>query len=113
MRRQFVAGAAEGAGAGLGQLLSQVGELTCQRVDLLLLANDDLVQLVEQVFAEAGLDFEIGQPLVDDLAGRVGGTGGERVGVVHGLIGHETRLAGVLHAGGTGQSGPAFQGCVL
>ena len=34
-----------------------------QRVDLGLLADDDLVEFVEQVFGKAGFDFEFGQAL--------------------------------------------------
>ena len=34
-----------------------------QRVDLRLLANDDLVEFVEQVFGKAGFDLEFGQAL--------------------------------------------------
>ena len=45
--------------------LPQVSQLAHQHVDLLLLAHDDLVQLIQQVFGEAGLDFQIGQALVD------------------------------------------------
>ena len=49
-----------------------------QRVDLLLSANDDLVQLVEQVFIEVGLDLEVGQAMVD-------GVGSLDAAIGHGL----------------------------
>ena len=64
MRRQVVAGPAEHTAAGVRKLLPELGDFAQQRVDLLLLANDDLVQLVQQVFIEAGLDFQIGQAMV-------------------------------------------------
>ena len=77
MRRQVIAGPAENAAAGFGNLLAQPLNFAQQRVDLALLADDDLVQLVKQVFVEAGLDFEFGQAVVD------------RIGCVHCPIGHE------------------------
>ena len=46
-------------------LLAQLHHFARQLVDLLLLAVDRQVQLVEQVFAVAGLDFQFGQALVD------------------------------------------------
>src|SRR3989338_8258977 len=61
VRRQVVAGAGRGGGAGLGQLPAQLADLAQQEVDLLLLADDDLVEFVQQVFAEAGLDLQVGQ----------------------------------------------------
>lgn len=75
MRRQFVPCPSECA-ASVGDLLAELRDFTDQRVDLLLLANDDLVQLVEQVFIEAGLDLQVGQAMVDD------------VGRLHAAIGH-------------------------
>jgi hypothetical protein len=58
-----------GDGARGGHLLAQVGELLQQAVYLLLLSVDGQVQLVEQVFAVAGLDFQRGQALVDVVGG--------------------------------------------
>lgn len=64
MRRQIVAGPAETARTRLANLLAQPLDLAHERVDLLLLADDDLVKLVKQVFVEAGLDFQLGQSVV-------------------------------------------------
>ena len=61
MRRQFVAQVLRLAHTGGG--LAQVADLAQQAVDLLLLAQDDFIQLINQVFGEAGLDLQIGQPL--------------------------------------------------
>lgn len=41
-----------------------MAQLANQCINLLLLANDDLVELIQQVLAKAGLDFQIGQSLV-------------------------------------------------
>ena len=86
MRRQVVARPAEHTTAGVRNLLPELGNFAHQRVDLLLLADDDLVQLVQQVFIEAGLDLQIGQAMVDG------------VGRLHAAIGHElmARLAILL-----------------
>ena len=67
MRRQFVPCPSECSAASVGDLLAELRDFTDQRVDLLLLANDDLVQLVEQVFIETGLDLQVGQAMVDDV----------------------------------------------
>lgn len=83
VRRQVVAGAAEHAAAGFGHLLAQPLDFAQQRVDLLLLADDDLIELVEQVFVEAGLDFQLGQAVVGGVVG---------FGRIHALIGHELAL---------------------
>ena len=80
MRRQVVAGPAEHAAARLGYLLAQPLDVAHQRVDLLLLADDDLVELIQQVFVEAGLDFQLGQAVIDGVVG---------FGRLHALIGHE------------------------
>ncbi len=87
MRRQVVAGPAEYTAANVGNLLPELGDFANQRIDLLLLADDDLVQLVEQVFIEAGLDLQIGQAMVSGVGG---------VGRLHAAIGHElmARLGG-------------------
>jgi len=81
MRRQFVAQVALHGLAVFGLLPAKLGQLAQQGVNLLLLAKDGLVQLVQQVFGVAGLDFQLGQ------AG---------VGVVrmfHGAIGPENQQA--------------------
>jgi hypothetical protein len=61
----------------IGHLLAQPGHLADQLVDLVLLADDDLVELVEQVFGVGGFDLKVCQALVTD------------VGVLHAPIGHE------------------------
>ena len=80
MWRQVVAGPAENAAARIRHLLAQPLDFAPQRVDLPLLADDDLVELVQQVFVEAGLDFQFGQAVVDGVVG---------FGRLHALIGHE------------------------
>ena len=83
MRRQLVAGPAERAATGFGHLLAQPPDFTQQCVDLLLLADDDLIELVEQVFVEAGLDLQLGQAVVGGVVG---------FGRIHAPIGHELAL---------------------
>ena len=83
MRRQVVAGPAERAATGFGHLLAQPLDFTQQCVDLLLLADDDLIELVEQVFVEAGLDLQLGQAVVGGVVG---------FGRIHAPIGHELAL---------------------
>lgn len=59
MRRQFVAQTAKDGGAvSRGHLVAQRGELSGEAVDLGLLARDDLVERVQQVFCEARLNLE-------------------------------------------------------
>ena len=77
MRWQVVAQIARHANALAWGGLSKVADLSNQRVDLLLLADDDLVQLIQQVFGEAGFDLKINQALFGV------------VGVFHACIGHE------------------------
>ena len=69
MRRQVIARPVEPAAAAaqVGYQLTKPFDLAHKRVDLLLLANDDLVQLVEQVFVEASLDFQLGQAVVSGV----------------------------------------------
>ena len=64
MRWQFLAQVARHRNPAFGCRLAQVSQLTKQQVDLLLLADDDLVQLVQRIFSEAGFDLQIGQALV-------------------------------------------------
>jgi len=65
MRRQIIPQAARRTHTAIRwRLLLQVSDLADQGVDLLLLAHDDAVEFVEQVFGEAGLDLELGQALV-------------------------------------------------
>ena len=63
MGRQFIPQVAARAYAAFGDGLAQVGDFANQLVDLLLLANNDLVQLFKQILLEAGLDLEIRQAL--------------------------------------------------
>ena len=69
MGRQFVARIARRAQAGLGRLLLQLPHLAHQELYLRLLAMDELVQVIDQVFGEAGLDLEIGEAAIDVLRG--------------------------------------------
>lgn len=81
MRRQLIPQVARGAGPfRRGALLAQLQDLADQAVNLVLLAHDDLVEPVDRVFIEAGLDLQFGQALV----------GG--VGVLHAPIGHEAGM---------------------
>ena len=64
MRRQFVTQAAERAIVRGRAALAQLGHLAHQTVDLELLLNDNLIQLVQHVFGETGLDLEVGQAAV-------------------------------------------------
>ena len=72
MRRQLVPHITRPLRLGLGRLLAQVQHFADKRIDLGLLADDDLVEFVDQVFSKAGLDFECGQALVRLCCG-VGG----------------------------------------
>ena len=77
MRGQVVASTPGVDGTGIMGRLAQLADVANQQVNLLLLADDDLVELLQQVFAKAGLDFQIGQALVNVLRW------------MHSLIGHE------------------------
>ena len=61
MRRQLIPQIALPRRLRLRGLLAQVQHFADQRVDLGLLADDDVVEFVEQVFGKAGFDFECGQ----------------------------------------------------
>ena len=95
MRRQLISQAAKAARLRLGGLLAQAFDLALQAVDLVLLAHDDGVELIEQVFGEAGLDLEVGQPLFGALLGAVCGG----VGVFHAPIGREVAAGGISGVG--------------
>jgi len=92
MRRQLIPQAAKGACLRLGGLLAQAFDLALQAVDLVLLAHDDGVELIEQVFGEAGLDLEVGQSLFGALFGRVR--------VFHAPIGREVAAGRIWGDGG-------------
>ncbi len=72
---QLIAQAAKAARAAVGCLLTQLADFADKRINLLLLLKNGLVELLHQVFGEAGLDFKVHQTFVD-----------VRVGVGHGLI---------------------------
>ena len=63
MRRQLIPQIALPRRLGVDGLLAQVQHFADERIDLGLLADDDLVEFVEQVFGEAGFDLEFGQAL--------------------------------------------------
>ena len=66
MRRNFIAQIARlGTATRLGQALAHLTQLLNQRVNLLLLAVYLCIELVEQVFGEARLDFEVDQAIFD------------------------------------------------
>ena len=52
------------------RLLAQLAHFAQQEVNVLLLAHDDGVELVQQVFLKTDLDLQIGQALVGDVVGR-------------------------------------------
>mgnify|MGYP006982268869 FL=1 len=68
MGRQFVAGILHGsvpARSGAVGLFLELGDLLRQSVDLLLLAKNRQVELIEQVFGVAGLDLELVEARAD------------------------------------------------
>jgi hypothetical protein len=64
MGRQFITQAAKATRAAVRRLLTQLAYLADERIDLLLLLKDGLVELLYQVFGEAGFDFKLHQALV-------------------------------------------------
>ena len=65
MRRQLVAQVARRRATALGHLPTQLDDFLREPVNQLLLAVDGHVELVQQVFGEAGLDFQCFKPLND------------------------------------------------
>ena len=61
-----------GRTVGFGHLPTQLVQLLHQAIDLLLLSIDHQIQLVEQVFGEAGLDLEFGQAGFDGCHSAIG-----------------------------------------
>ena len=62
MGRDFVAQVAHfSAAARFGQAIPHLAQLLNQRVNLLLLAVHLCIELVQQVFGEASLDFQVNQ----------------------------------------------------
>lgn len=69
--RQIFQGIASAAQAVVCANLAQVAQFTNQLVNLQLLAHDDKVELIQQVFREAGLDFKLVEAVVDGVGGSV------------------------------------------
>ena len=65
VRGKLVSQVARAVGAGLGRLLAQLDDFVREPVDELLLLVNGQVQLIQQVFCEAGLDFQCFKPLKD------------------------------------------------
>lgn len=65
MRWQVVAHATGGTNVFISVWLPERSDFSNQAVYLLLLADYDCVQLLQQVFGKAGLDFQIGQALIN------------------------------------------------
>lgn len=63
MRRQVITQAAPSVQCAFWRWLPKLGHLAQQQVNLLLLARNDLVQMLNQVFGVGGLDFKIRQAL--------------------------------------------------
>ena len=64
VRWQLVAQAGEPARAAVWRLLAQLAHLANERINLLLLLKNSLVELLHQVFGEAGLDLKVHQAFV-------------------------------------------------
>ena len=62
---QLIAQAGEPARPTIGRLLAQLAHFADQRIDLLLLLKNGLVELLHQVFGEAGLDLKVHQSFVN------------------------------------------------
>ena len=75
MRWQLVAQVARAGAAGLGHLLAQVGDFLHEPVNLLLLAVEGHVQLIQQILGVAGLDLQLGQAIIGGVGGGWGGGG--------------------------------------
>ena len=73
MRGQLIAQAAKAACAAIGRLLAQLADFANERINLLLLLKNGLIQLLHQVLGKARLDFKVHQTFVN-------------VGVWHSLI---------------------------
>jgi hypothetical protein len=65
MGRQLIAQAGETARSAIGCLLTQLAHFANERINLLLLLKDGLVELLHQVFGEAGLDLKVHQSFVN------------------------------------------------
>lgn len=65
VRWQLVTQAGEAARATVWCLLAQLAHFANERINLLLLLKDGLVELLHQVFGEAGLDLKVHQAFVN------------------------------------------------
>ena len=72
MRRQLVAQVARRRATALGHLPTQLDDFLREPVNQLLLAVDGHVELVQQVFGEAGLDLQAFEPFDDSPLLRAG-----------------------------------------
>ena len=95
MRRHVVTQASRRISAAAGHRLPQRCDLADQQIDLLLLTNHNRIELFEQVFGEAGLDFQRVEALLNALQVmrrvtdlKMTGAFGRRV-VFHAAIGPE------------------------
>ena len=64
MRRQVVEQTARRTQAAVCGRLPQFSDLAQQQVNLLLLAHDDVVELLQLILAKGGFDFQMGQALI-------------------------------------------------
>ena len=62
---QFITKATKATCAAVGRLLAQVAHFANECLNLLLLLKNGLVELLDQVFGETGLDLKIHQSFVD------------------------------------------------
>lgn len=67
VRWQFVCRLTRRCGACIWRMLAQLAHVALQEGNFLLLAHDDLVELVQQIFVEAGLDFQISESLLNGV----------------------------------------------
>jgi hypothetical protein len=65
VRWQLVAQAGETTRSAVWRLLAQLAHLANERINLLLLLKDGLIELLHQVFGEAGLDLKVHQAFVN------------------------------------------------
>jgi hypothetical protein len=65
VRRQLVAQAGEAACPAVWCLLAKLAHFANERINLLLLLKNSLIELLHQVFGEAGLDLKVHQAFVN------------------------------------------------
>lgn len=88
VRRQVIAQVARRTSAPVIGRLAEFCDFTQQRVDLLLLADDDLVKLLQQVFGKCRLDLQVNEALLNVIGSRRGVV--RVVQVFHDAIGPES-----------------------